>query len=225
MCGDPHEPQGWHRVYFLQKGVEFLKIDAGAIESRVEHDLHIGALPARLCDAGEVGGGGGRAEGKYPAVTDGRFEAGALGAEIRILNGAENNHRQISCEKCRGFVDIGDRQGIDHRRFGVGIREIAERIDDDISVVAIGVGFDDGADFDARADRFPDKADVVKDGVAGDQAARFAEGVFRVHAKKPKRKELPDPSGWCKYNIDLWPKRYSGEATGSVCQLNLPFGL
>ena len=89
---------------------------------------------------------------------------------------------QIAGRQRRRLVDVGYRQGIDRGRLGIADGEVAQRIDNQIGVVAIGIGFDHGADFHLRRDGFADEADIVKNRRAGNQTTRLAQGMLRVHA-------------------------------------------
>jgi hypothetical protein len=108
--------------------------------------------------------------------------------------GRSTMHRQIASRERRRLVDIRHRQRIHHRRLGIAAGKIAKRIDDDVGIVSIRIGLDDRADFHGFADGAADEGNIMKDGRAGDDTSRLAEGMLRVHAKNQK-KESPDPSG------------------------------
>ena len=186
MRGDADETQCRERGDFFDQRVELVRIDPGAIEAGVEHDLDIRSLVARLSDPGEIIGGGGRAKRKHPTMPNGGLETRPLGADVRIFDGPQHDNRQICGEQRGGFINVRDGQTIHHRWLRVAVGKIAERIDNDVGVVAVCVGFHNRADFGFGADGLADQVDVVKDRRAGDEATGFAEGVFRVHANEPK---------------------------------------
>lgn len=100
--------------------------------------------------------------GEHPAGEDGGFDALAEPADVDVFDGAEDEGRHGVLVERGGLVDGGNGEGVDGRGLQVRGAEVGERIGDEGSAVAVGVGLDHGADARAVGEGAAEELDVVE---------------------------------------------------------------